>query len=400
MTKRRFSALFLTLALLFCTLPVSAAEGDGWLVPKAQEAPAFTDMVGVWCADYVETVCASGLMQGRTAARFDAASQLTMAQITVIGARLYDLLTGGDGVIESVPGAPWYQGSYDLLVKAGVLTAEFQAGSVLHWYDFSADDPCRRSFFVELLGAVLEQSGTALPDLNAVPLIPDVQPGSAGNTYTYAFYRAGLLNGSDPYGGFHGTSYLTRGQTAAILARLVDPSQRLEFELPAFDICTDLLGVEHSDVLLTVDGIDITAEQMGPILIRCLFYLSPEDGLNKAITQAAETVAARRLTEELGYSVDSAALARLTAEAQALDGYYGITSNGFLWEDLRSAYTDALHPYILRKYGDKKYLSGLEWELQEKGQTLSVVPSEILTSLDLDAIKAKSKNAPIYESGD
>ena len=34
MTKRRFSALFLTLtlALLFCSLPAAAAEGDGWLV--------------------------------------------------------------------------------------------------------------------------------------------------------------------------------------------------------------------------------------------------------------------------------------------------------------------------------------------------------------------------------
>ena len=38
MCKRRFSALFLTLALLFCTLP-AAAEGDGWLVPKVREAP-------------------------------------------------------------------------------------------------------------------------------------------------------------------------------------------------------------------------------------------------------------------------------------------------------------------------------------------------------------------------
>lgn len=39
MCKRRFSALFLTLALLFCTLPAAAEEGDGWLVPKVREAP-------------------------------------------------------------------------------------------------------------------------------------------------------------------------------------------------------------------------------------------------------------------------------------------------------------------------------------------------------------------------
>ena len=39
MVKRRFSALFLTLTLLLCTLPAAAAEGDDWLVPKVQEAP-------------------------------------------------------------------------------------------------------------------------------------------------------------------------------------------------------------------------------------------------------------------------------------------------------------------------------------------------------------------------
>ena len=398
MVKHRLSALFLTLTLLLCSLPVSAAEGDDWLVPKAQEAPVFIDMAGVWCEDYVETVCAAGLMQGRTAERFDAVSQLTLAQITVIGARLYNLLTGGDGDIESVPGAPWYQGSYDLLVEAGVLTEEFQAGSILHWYDFSADDPCRRSFFVELLGAVLEQSGTELPELNVVTLIPDVQVDRTGYTYTYTFYRAGLLNGSDPYGGFHGTAYLTRGQAAAILARLVDPTQRLEFELPAFDICTDLFGVEHGDVLLTVDGINITAEQMGGTLVRCLFYLSPEEGLNDAITQAKETIAARRLMEELGYTIDQGQLAEAEEFAQERSGLYGITANGFLWESMRGLYESALHPYILRKYGDKNYLSGMEQELREKVQTLTVAPSEILTSLNLDAIKAKSENAPIYWS--
>lgn len=399
MRKHRIAPLALALLLIgsLLPLPAQAAEGNARLVPAIREAPAFGDVTDTWCEDYVRTVYESGLMAGKTAERFDAVSRLTMAQITVIGARLYDLLTGGDGVIESVPGAPWYQGSYDLLVEAGVLTEEFQAGSVLHWYAFSADAPCRRSFFVELLGTVLEQSGTELPELNTVTRIPDVRPDRTGDAYTYTFYRAGLLNGSDPYGGFHGTSYLTRGQTAAILARIVDPAQRLEFEMPAFDICADLLGVEHSDVLLTVDGIDITAEQLGRTLARSLAYGSPEEGLSDAVARAAETVAARRLMEEQGYSVDADTLAQLTADAQELDGCYGTTASGFLWENLRGAYEEALHPYILQKYGDKDYLSGMEQELQAKAQTLPVVPSHLLQSLDLSSIQKKSANSPIAE---
>ena len=100
MVKRRFSALFLTLTLLLCTLPAAAAEGDDWLVPKVQEAPAFTDITGVWCEDAVQTVCQTGLMQGRSDGSFNPSGALTGAHIVTICARLYDLLTGGDGTLQ------------------------------------------------------------------------------------------------------------------------------------------------------------------------------------------------------------------------------------------------------------------------------------------------------------
>ena len=145
-------------------------------------------------------------------------------------------------------------------------------------------------------------------------------------------------------------------------------------------------------------GMDITAEQMGGTLVRCLFYLSPEEGLNDAITQAVETVAARRLTEELGYTIDQGQLAEAEEFAQERGGLSGITAAGFLWDSMRGLYESGLHPYILRKYGDKNYLSGMEQELREKAQTLTVVPSAALTSLDLAAIQANIENAPIYWS--
>ena len=42
MVKRRFSALFLTLTLLLCTLPAAAAEGDDWLIPRMRDYAAAT----------------------------------------------------------------------------------------------------------------------------------------------------------------------------------------------------------------------------------------------------------------------------------------------------------------------------------------------------------------------
>ena len=112
MWKRRFSALFLTLALLLCTLP-AAAEGDGWLVPRVREAPVFIDMAGVWCADAADTVCEAGLMQG-TGQAFDPSGDLLPEHAVVLCARLYDLLTGGDGVLpEPGEGQSWYDPAYE-----------------------------------------------------------------------------------------------------------------------------------------------------------------------------------------------------------------------------------------------------------------------------------------------
>ena len=125
--KKRLFALLLTLCMALTLVPAAAAAkplliapnpnaAPAWLVPQVKEPAEFPDVTGTWCESYVDTVYRSGLMSGKTAEKFDATSPLTHAQITVICARLYELLTGGDGIIEAVPDTPWYLPSYDLLV--------------------------------------------------------------------------------------------------------------------------------------------------------------------------------------------------------------------------------------------------------------------------------------------
>ena len=107
MVKRRFSALFLTLTLLLCTLPAAAAEGDDWLVPKVQEAPAFTDMAGVWCADAVDTVCAAGLMQGRSDGSFGPDDYITRAQVMALVNEVLDRAPDADYMLDDMIVWPW-----------------------------------------------------------------------------------------------------------------------------------------------------------------------------------------------------------------------------------------------------------------------------------------------------
>lgn len=87
MRNLRFSALALAVTLmLLSALPAAAAEGDDWLVPRVKDAPAFSDTAGAWCEAEVSTVYEAGLMEGRSAERFDVTAPLTNAQIAVITA--------------------------------------------------------------------------------------------------------------------------------------------------------------------------------------------------------------------------------------------------------------------------------------------------------------------------
>ena len=77
MKKARLFSFFLTLALLLTTLPVSAAPilispapqrdpAAGWLIQPMKSESEFPDVTGSWCETAVDTVCRTGLMQGKT----------------------------------------------------------------------------------------------------------------------------------------------------------------------------------------------------------------------------------------------------------------------------------------------------------------------------------------------
>ena len=384
MRKRRVFALFLSLALLLCTLPASAEEGDGWLVPKVREAPAFTDMAGVWCADAVDTVCAAGLMQGRSDGSFGPSGQLTGAHIATICARLHDLLTGGDGALpEPAEGQEWYDPAYASLSQALDLLE-----------DVPPDGAVRRQTFAALLAETLQAADVALPAVNQISVVPDCK-----DPAVLSLYNAGILTGSDQYGSFRGSEYLNRGQAAAILARLADPAQRQTFTPEPFDLCADVLGVDGDTVLLTVGGESVTAE---------LFAYDLCDSLHRGGgTQAALEDAIRNwcfydapfrvLAEEIGMG--------LTAEEQAQAAQAGRNRAGYLgvgaayWQYKQTGVI--LNGNMRMLYWQKDWKTGeatYHQELEAVSQALleSAEPTAALTSLDLAAIQTRLVNSPAY----
>ena len=77
---------------------------------------------------------------------------------------------------------------------------------------------------MDLLAQTLTAAGVDLPSINPNAAVPDTS-----DKNMLSFYQAGLLTGTDRYGTFRGNESLNRGQAAAILARLIDPAQRVTF---------------------------------------------------------------------------------------------------------------------------------------------------------------------------
>lgn len=257
MKKRRLSAALLTLALSLSLAAPAAAWNSGSLVSqKRAYTSAFTDTRGAWCEAAVQTVYEAGLMDGKSATTFDPGGSLTYAQITVIVARLHSLLHGGNGAFAApAAGEAWYLPAAAYLQEH--VDEETEAGAYLLW-DLSflgeyADQPCDRYDFVWYLAAILPES--ALSPLNSMTQLPDTE-----DVDILRFYQAGILTGSDAYGTFQGYDSLNRGQAAAMLARVVDPAQRVKFTPQALVMSQAVLGLSPETALLSVDGYAVTAE--------------------------------------------------------------------------------------------------------------------------------------------
>lgn len=396
MKRSRLAALFLALAMLLCSLPVSAAESN-WLVPKAKNYAGFADVKGAWCESYVETVYEAGLMTGRSASTFDISSNLTIAQITVITARLHSLLNGGDGVLPAPgEGEEWYQPAIDYL-KAHVEDAN-GVGPILgtrivqmETVPLYAVQNAPRWDLVSFLTSVLPED--ALAPINSVTVLPD-----SADENELRFYNAGILNGVDEYGTFLGSKPLTRGAAAAILARVIDPGLRLTFTLKSFDLCRDVLGVEPDAVLLTVDGQDVTAELFAYQLCTSLLQWegTADEALDDAIRSWCEYYAPFQvLAKEKGVTLSAETLAKITAEAQASAGLYGTTAAYQQFQKEGIALSSALCDLYIEadwKWGESDYHSDLEKvskALLEKSSA-----ADALRSMDFKAVYGRLKSSP------
>lgn len=378
MKWKRFTTLASALTLSL-TLAVPATAADVTLVPQtAQYAGQFADIRNIWCESAVKTCYETGLLQGKTTDRFDADSPLTNAQITVITARLCAQLRG-----EKIPTAKglWYQASVDYLKTLGIQgTTAFQS-----------DMDCARTTFVTLLGQGLEKCGVALPAINEIEAVPDTYPLPEGQRdYPLDFYRAGILQGSDVWGSFKSGTNLTRGAAAAMLARIVDPAQRLRFTLPDFDLCRDVYHMAPDTVLVTIQGQDLTVAQIGHTLAENL--RGEDQTMDSALEMVKRKVATLLLCEEKGLVPTPEQQAQGSTWVQQRMGKLGMHEAGLLWEQQ----VHLAQLLLAAHFGEPSTAQSLLNDaVAQKAAALTMEVQPALLALDQSALAELCKSAPI-----
>ena len=168
-----------------------------------------------WFYEPVKSAWANELIDGVTARYYMPDNTLTVAQAVKLAAALHQKQSVGFVTLQN-GGTHWYDNYVNYAVANSLIEAAYQSKSAE-----AMNAAVTRAEFVHILSKLLNTGA-----INTVNSIPDVKSGDAYADEIFAFYRAGILTGSDRLGTFHPTSSLKRSEAAAILVRLSDASQR------------------------------------------------------------------------------------------------------------------------------------------------------------------------------
>ena len=168
-----------------------------------------------WFYEPVKSAWANELIDGVTARYYMPDNTLTVAQAVKLAAALHQKQSVGFVTLTN-GGTHWYDNYVNYAVANGLIEAAYQNKSAE-----TMNAAVTRAEFVHILSKLLNAGA-----INTVNSIPDVKSGDAYADEIFAFYRAGILTGSDRLGTFHPASSLKRSEAAAILVRLYDATQR------------------------------------------------------------------------------------------------------------------------------------------------------------------------------
>lgn len=191
--------------------------GDVTIVPGTEQG-SFTDVPkNAWYYDDVYYAVTKGLVNGKSDTIFEPESDISIAETIKLAACMHELSSTGSITLQNAP-APekWYSSYVSYALTNGIISGSYSN------YDAKAS----RGEFVSIFYNSMPV--TEFSPINTVSdnKIPDVKLSDRYSKEIYAFYRAGILIGSDGNGKFYPANNIKRSEVAAVLTRMYEKDAR------------------------------------------------------------------------------------------------------------------------------------------------------------------------------
>ncbi|MFB0920274.1 MAG: S-layer homology domain-containing protein [Oscillospiraceae bacterium] len=184
-------------------------------------APTFADVTeDKWFYTYVSYAVQKGLVSGRSSTVYDPDANLSIAEAIKLAACMNQLYNTGSVTLVNDP-TLWYKSYLDYATKNGVVTKTYA----------NYNTAISRSEFVTIFYASLPLSEYTQKNSVSDNAIPDVKLSDANASQIYAFFRAGILTGSDARGTFYPSNNIKRSEVAAVLTRMFEKDTRQSITL-------------------------------------------------------------------------------------------------------------------------------------------------------------------------
>ncbi|MBQ9921378.1 MAG: S-layer homology domain-containing protein [Clostridia bacterium] len=175
-----------------------------------------------WFYNDVKTAYLNGLINGKDNGNYCPEDNMTYAEAVKLASCMHQLyyekaVTLSNGTVN------WYDTYAEYAKNVGILSPSCD-------FDKIADTKISRKEFVSVFFPALPAAEYAVINNIGDNAIPDVTSDNMYAPCVYAFYRAGILTGSDG-GYFNPESNIKRSEVAAILTRMFDPSARKNITL-------------------------------------------------------------------------------------------------------------------------------------------------------------------------
>lgn len=232
--KKRIAGVLLSLVMCLTLLPVPAAA-----------AARFTDVPeDFWRYEDVELAVREGLVNGTTPTTYSPANKLTYGAAIKLAACMHKRMTTGKA--DFAASDPWYKTYLDYARANGIVTK-----------DYNMTEAATRAGYMEIFAKAVPDTGLqsgykSLAGVNRVDdgTIPDAPMNHPQAETIYKLYRAGILQGNDAAHNCNPSGNISRGAVAAILARIMEPTKRISFEM--LGECDMTVTTQLQDVICKV----------------------------------------------------------------------------------------------------------------------------------------------------